>query len=379
MQKHLAIFSFWVLVAGLLGAGRVLAHGETAPAGALHLPTQIGLPQAGSGHDAGGGHGGESEKRHQASAGSALSANFDVALSPPPPYEARAAQSLRFVVSEKAAGRQIRNFEKTHSKYLHLIIVSSDLTEFYHKHPQLQADGAFGLERFAFPRESSYTLFFDFKPVGASGVLVRKEVAVGRGVRTAPHLEPSRWPVLAEEVRLDLKITPEMLTVGQDAQLAFHLSDRRTGTPVADVEPYLAAPAHLVMLSEASLAYVHVHPDREISDDSRNSAERFGPEIVFHAAFPEAGRYKGWLQFQRRGEISTIPFVVSAERGRGLGRHEVAELVHETQQLEEGRAVVRFVALAISILGLVMLFWPRRPQPVAPSSGAAPPPASPVS
>jgi len=43
-----------------------------------------------------------------------------------------------------------------------------------------------------------------------------------------------------------------------------------------------------------------------------------GPSIEFHTRFERTGLYKAWGQFQRRGRVITVPFVVLVSTdGRG--------------------------------------------------------------
>jgi hypothetical protein len=77
----------------------------------------------------------------------------------------------------------------------------------------------------------------------------------------------------------------------------------RKGVPVADLEPYLGALGHLVVLREGDLAFLHVHPE-----------EAGAPgEIAFAATFPSAGRYALFLQFRAGGQVHTAPLYVEVQ------------------------------------------------------------------
>ena len=398
MHVERMVYSFtmkrWLIVAAcamgimFLSGGVVFAHGEDMPPEQLHPATQIGLPDAKAGHGHGSteGHTGEEAAGHDTSGhtgddhggGADMSMNFDVRMEPQDPYAVGTPLALRISFHEKAAGMQIKNFEVTHEKQLHLIMVSSDLEEFYHEHPQYQPDGTFVLKNFTFPRQLQYTLFFDLKPIGTQGILLKKGVVVDKGLNTPPFLKSSQFPLTVGNIRMDYKSTPSTLKSSQDAELVFRLTDASGGAPLNDIEPYLAAPAHLVVLSEASLDYLHMHPLGDISEDpAKLTAMRFGPNISFAATFPKAGSYKGWLQLKRMGIITTIPFVVDVTAGDGsmiqhdddhatvtqnaATRDEVARLVHATQQEEEFRSVMKFVVLSLLVFGMIMLFYPKRP------------------
>lgn len=80
---------------------------------------------------------------------------------------------------------------------------------------------------------------------------------------------------------------------------------------MVDLEPYLGAMAHVMVLSADGRDFVHVH-----AVDSRSSASRMSA----HAVFPRAGLYKLWAQLQRQGKVATIPFVVRLIDGRAGAR-----------------------------------------------------------
>jgi hypothetical protein len=78
--------------------------------------------------------------------------------------------------------------------------------------------------------------------------------------------------------------------------------------PVTDLQPYLAAYGHLVVLRQGDLAYLHVHPDGE-PGDGRTKA---GPNIVFYAEVPSAGTYRLYLDFKHGDVVRTAEFTVVA-------------------------------------------------------------------
>ena len=103
-------------------------------------------------------------------------------------------------------------------------------------------------------------------------------------------------------VQLDAK----NLKAGREAVLRFNLSDAATGAPITDLEPFLGAPGHLLIVNADLTEADHVHPEEPTAR---------GPAITFQPLPPAGGFYKLWLQFQRTGVVVTVPFVISvAER-----------------------------------------------------------------
>ena len=80
----------------------------------------------------------------------------------------------------------------------------------------------------------------------------------------------------------------------------------RAGRPVDDIEPYLGARGHLVVLREGDLAYLHVHPEDEATE---------GREISFGVEYPSAGHYRMFLQFKHEGRVHTAAFTKETDDG----------------------------------------------------------------
>jgi hypothetical protein len=199
------------------------------------------------------------------------------------------------------AGAMVMSFDTIHEKKVHLIIVRDGLEFFSHVHPDLDAMGGLTTE-FTFPTPGLYRLYADQKPAG-------KPQAVALATLTVPGTAPPK-PVLTPNVPGDVttdslkaKIAIDKAAAGSMGRVTFALFDR-TDKPITDLQPYLGAMGHLVIISEDGKDYVHAHPVE--------GAAASGP-ISFDAHFPKAGLYGGWGQFQRGGAVLTVPFVVAVK------------------------------------------------------------------
>ena len=195
-------------------------------------------------------------------------------------------ESLRFrIVDER--GSAIRDFDVTHEKRMHLILARRDLTGFQHLHPELGADGTWSAD-VVLDAAGSYRLFADFSHDDTPRTLAADlRVDGATDLRALPAPQPAAVSDGGYDVRLDAGATRP----GQEADLQFTIT--RDGVPVK-TEPYLGAGGHLVALREGDMAFLHVHP----MDDG----------VRFAAAFPTAGRYRLFLQFQHEGRIQTVAF-----------------------------------------------------------------------
>lgn len=231
----------------------------------------------------------------------------------PTPRAVRAGEPFRLqlTVREPVSRTVVRDFATVHDKRFHLFVISQDLEHYAHVHPDQQPDGSWGID-VTLPRPGYYKLYCDFLPMGGTPqVIAGPLVTAGfRGdlASSAAVLVPERvLTKTAGNMRVELELPDSALMAGREEMFAFHLTDARTGTPVADIEPYLAAWGHTLLISGDTLAVVHAHPVELVPDDP---ATRGGPTITFKALFPKAGRYRLWTQMKRHGEVVTVMFTL---------------------------------------------------------------------
>jgi len=209
----------------------------------------------------------------------------------------------------RSDGSVVRDLAVVHTKKLHLIVASEDLSFFDHVHPQPQADGALALD-YVFPHAGNYLLYADLTPTGDRNQVFRLPVTVAGLAADLAASEPEAaqpliaTPAMARSIgdyRVQLTLNPNPPQHNDETQLAFTLSEN--GVPVTDLEPFLGAGGHCVILSEDTRGYLHSHP-LEMAQGP------IGPTVNFHAAFPRPGLYKIWGQFQHHGRPLTADFVV---------------------------------------------------------------------
>lgn len=213
-------------------------------------------------------------------------------------------------------GTTITKFDVLHEKLVHLIVVREGLDEFAHLHPEVADSGSITIE-YAFPKSGTYRLFADHQPKGESAGLAVGELVVGGSDETAAALVPN----VSNEVAVgNIKAHIALTTGKQETMVRFHLVDS-SGQAVSDLQPYLGAMGHLVIISADGREYVHAHPLSEAKTAPDGAVE-------FAAHFPTPSVYKAWGQFQRNDSIITVPFVfehkptdAAAHSGHHAGSH----------------------------------------------------------
>ena len=227
---------------------------------------------------------------------------------------------LAYRVSDAESGEVISELPVDHERQMHLIVVSRDLEQFQHVHPEPGASGDFTVKT-EFPQEGTYTLFNEFVWDGRK-VLDRREIEAGTDGGVA-SLRPDLEPKTVDGLTVSLEV-PEEIRVGEEAAFTYTLK-KEDGTPAYDLEPYLGAPAHVAIVSEDTQECAPTHGEaseegsggrgeveaaKEGEHADHSGGQTFGPEIGFHHTFEKPGLYKVWAQFNHHGAVSTVPFVV---------------------------------------------------------------------
>ena len=198
-------------------------------------------------------------------------------------------------------GSAVTAFDESHDQDLHLIAVRRDLTGFQHVHPSRAADGTWTTSLALTP--GTWRLFADFVPTAdGENRTLGADLAVPGQFDPAPLPPESRTAeVDGYTVTLDGDLVP-----GEESELTLSVS--QDGRPVTDLQPYLAAYGHLVVLRDGDLAYLHVHPAGEPGDGTTEP----GPAVTFFSTAPSSGTYRLYLDFKHRDAVHTAAFTVEA-------------------------------------------------------------------
>jgi len=202
---------------------------------------------------------------------------------------------LRLSVRAPGSSAKVRTFTVVHERPMHVFVVGDRLQFFAHEHPAQQPDGVFMLD-LALPRPGPYMAIAEFLPEGGTAQMFQQVFTTGGPIDPAapPPVDVTAKVVNGVRVSIDLS----KLKAGQVSTLAARVEDAASGADIPDLEPYLGARAHMLIVAADLTEAIHGHPE-----DDR------APGLTFNPLVPHPGRYKVWIQFQRRGVLSTVPFV----------------------------------------------------------------------
>ncbi|WP_139926193.1 heavy metal-binding domain-containing protein [Hymenobacter sp. DG01] len=220
----------------------------------------------------------------------------------PQPMQLTAGQPSQLVFTPQEVGNEVAPvpLALVHEKKIHLIIVSKDLGQFYHEHPDYTAQGNYQVT-YTFPKGGDYVLFQDYTPTGAGHQLGRQPITV-QGPKYAPVTfknDDMQWEQDGYQATLSFD---KPLTTGQ--LLGMSITIQKDGQPVTDLDNYLGALGHVVVISQDTERYLHVHPN--------DQADK-GPRIGFNTNFEAPGLYRVFLQFNHGGKIHTGDFTINVK------------------------------------------------------------------
>lgn len=197
-------------------------------------------------------------------------------------------------------GTVVRDFEDSHERELHFIVVGSDLATYSHLHPERADDGTWSVALGPLA-PGVYRAYADFAVADGPELTLGVDLMIPGDARYAPLPEPATQSgVDGYQVTVDGRPV-----AGEATELALAVS--QDGEPVADLEPYLGAFGHLVAIRSGDLAYLHVNP---LGDEPAGSAARGGPEVRFAVEVPSPGDYRLFFDFSHEGEVRTASFTV---------------------------------------------------------------------
>ena len=152
----------------------------------------------------------------------------------------------------KGINNHAPELEVSHEKYMHLIVVSSDLKEYHHLYPEQKGEGTYQVK--ANLADNSYKAFVDIQPKGLQYEIRPIELQVGEaqhahgGNELVPDTDFTKT-INGQSVEL----TTRSFEVNKEVVLNFDVKGEK-------FEEYLGALGHVFILDEAGKKFIHVHP-----------------------------------------------------------------------------------------------------------------------
>jgi Cu+-exporting ATPase len=220
--------------------------------------------------------------------------------------------TLTVAVRDAATGDLVDDLVRTHQVWMHVIITRDDLGTFAHLHPEPTGTPGTYTVTATFPTAGTYTLHTELRRRGQMvDVLDTHRITVA-GPAPAPAVAPTAdvrtWD--GDGVRITLDGEAHL---GEASDFTLRFTDA-AGRPVDDLQPYLGAAGHVVVMRADGSTFAHRHA--ETSDDQGRPVfalpgTAFGPDLDLHVDFDRPGAYRLWAQLRLGdGTVVTAPFVL---------------------------------------------------------------------
>ncbi|MDR7002977.1 hypothetical protein [Neobacillus niacini] len=208
------------------------------------------------------------------------------------------------ILIKNKSNQPIQTFETVHTKKMHLIIVSKDLSYFSHLHPKYEGNGKFDIST-TFPSGGDYQLIAEVTPKGGGDNSVEKHWMHidGPVPKSTPLIPVQKLTKVVDGLKITLSF--DHLMAEMNSNMTFTIRDAKTNEPIKNLQPYLGAMGHAVAIKDNLQEYLHIHP---------MTTKGNGPKVTFMTYFPQKGVYKIWGQFQYQGRIIIAPFIVNVPK-----------------------------------------------------------------
>jgi hypothetical protein len=190
-----------------------------------------------------------------------------------------------------------------HEKQAHLFLVNQDLSDFQHIHPTVITPGLLQFSA-QFKQPGTYKLFIQFATPAEGEQTLNKPFTVGTSTSHVPKAKPLQADnyLLKQSGGYLFKLSG-LPTQRQPMGMIRVDVMKPDGQPVKDIQPFLGAAAHGVIISQNLQSFIHTHPmDKPING-------LYQSPVNFHTHIAQPGYYKFWTQTCINGTLHTVNWV----------------------------------------------------------------------
>ncbi|GEM_PF-5599790 len=214
--------------------------------------------------------------------------------------------TLTFTTHE---GEPIDDLEITHTKKLHLIVISEDLEEYRHVHPERVGPGVYTLKH-TFGKATRYGFWAEISRSDQGFTAEFTRDTTGAVIGAKPKTDLLREKVL-QGYRVVFNPEPKKSSIGEKTTLRFRVADATNGEPTKLGE-YLGASGHLIVVGADHPDFRHLHAIEIGNNMDMGSNKMESGALHFGTTFMDPGVYKMWVEFQPKSSPSSlaVPFML---------------------------------------------------------------------
>lgn len=209
---------------------------------------------------------------------------------------------LVFTPKDNLNSTAVVELQETHEKLIHVIVVNEELSWFDHIHAEPDGTGAYKVNK-TFPVAGKYLVYADYKSTIGGAQTDRLELHVeGDRNISSHHQHPAK--IKTETDGYTLAIPDGMSLKTGSVNLPIVLEKDGKKVQRTEIEDYLGAVAHIILINQDDKEFIHIHP----------ASSNISP-IHAHADINKPGLYRMWVQFQTDGRVHTADFTLDFQHG----------------------------------------------------------------
>ena len=197
--------------------------------------------------------------------------------------------------------------DEVHEKKIHLILVSDDLSQFQHIHPEYTEQGDYRIKT-TVSQGGKYHIYADYKPSGSGAQLDHQTIEVKGDIGVAKNYTTPQLTATDSDITLELIGNGSNFKTNEMLHIDGRISMNGKSISANELDNFLGAKAHVVLIGVDNKSFIHVHP--EIS----------GNNLHMHATIQDPGTYRAWIQFMYRGKLYTTDYVLIVNAGNGTSQ-----------------------------------------------------------
>jgi len=222
-------------------------------------------------------------------------------------------------------GKPVEDLSITHDRILHVTIVCQDFSVFAHMHPEdfgaitpeMKKTAQYSVQ-YTFPKAGRYLLRVDF---AVKDKFYSEQFTIdvrGEPILTFLTKDLSRDKKFGD-YDVSLSTVPEDVAAGEQVTLSYLIN--KDGNPVTDLESYLSAPMHVVIISADRKYFIDAYgevpgslPGGHLEQHMNGSTpDKFGPKIEVHTVFPGKGLYIIFGEIKHKNKVVVSRFMVEVK------------------------------------------------------------------
>ncbi len=214
-----------------------------------------------------------------------------------------------YLMLQKANGDPVllSDLIEAHTKKIHLLIIDSSLTDYHHEHPEPTRTPGEYVFSFTPRKPGDYRVWADLRahPLGLQEYAMAEIPGAASGEALTSRSLSYNANVNGRNYELLLPDAP--LKVGKPASARLRITSA-DGKGFTELEPVMAAFAHIVGFNEDYNTVLHMHPKGAPILDR---AARGGPELEFQIYPLRPGFVRLFAQVQIAGQQEFAPFGIT--------------------------------------------------------------------